>query len=135
MKGFTLIELMITIAIVGILAAIAIPAYQDYTRRARFSEITLAIAPFKVAVAECVQDQGSLAPCDGGANGIPANITAAEGGLASLTTLNGVINATPVAQNGIVATDTLTATPTVTAGNRVNWTLGGGALTQGYVKN
>ncbi|MCW5589702.1 MAG: prepilin-type N-terminal cleavage/methylation domain-containing protein [Legionellales bacterium] len=133
-SGFTLIELMITVAIVGILAAIAIPAYQNYMIRARFSEITLSMAPYKVAVAECVQDLGTLTGCSGGTNGIPANITAAEGGITSLTVADGVITVVPVAQNGILATDTLVATPVVTAGNRVNWGLTGGSVTNGYVK-
>lgn len=66
-RGFTLIELMITITIVGILASIAIPAYQDYTRRARYSEIVLATSAYKTAIVECMYDNGNdPAPCDGG---------------------------------------------------------------------
>ncbi len=132
--GFTLIELMITVAIVGILAAIAIPAYQDYTRRARFSEIVLAMAPYKAGVAECAADLGTVTGCNAGGNGIPAAIAAAEGGITSLAVANGVITVTPVAQNGIVATDTLIATPTITTGNRVSWVLSVAAVTAGYVK-
>ena len=51
-KGFTLIELMIVVAIIGILAAIAIPAYQDYTKRAQATELMTAMSPVKVAVSE-----------------------------------------------------------------------------------
>jgi type IV pilus assembly protein PilA len=58
--GFTLIELMIVVAIVGILAAIAIPAYQDYTVRAKVTELLLAASNAKVAVAEFAQTQGTL---------------------------------------------------------------------------
>ncbi|MGO1071148.1 pilin [Lysobacter sp. CA199] len=60
-KGFTLIELMIVIAILGILVAIALPAYQDYSVRAKMSEGLAAAAPAKLAVSETASDRGSLA--------------------------------------------------------------------------
>ena len=60
-KGFTLIELMIVVAIIGILAAVALPAYQDYTVRAKVSELILAGSSGKVAVSEAGQANGSLA--------------------------------------------------------------------------
>lgn len=129
-KGFTLIELLITIAIVSILAAIAIPSYQNYTLRARFSELVLATAPWKLAVNQCYQSTGALTNCNNGANGIPPAPPAA-GQVASVATAAGVITVTPNATNGFVAGDTYILTPTV-SGNTLTWTASGGGVTKGY---
>ncbi len=132
-QGFTLIELMITIGIIGILAAVAIPSYQNYTRRAHFSEVVLATSPYKIGVNECYQNLGTLTGCNAGTNNIPAAITSATGAVASTAVTNGVITVTPVAQNGILATDTYILTPTVT-NNTLIWASSGGGVTAGYAQ-
>jgi len=62
--GFTLIELMIVIAIVGILAAVALPSYQNYTKRAKFSEVIAATSPAKLAIDLCFQSKGDITACN-----------------------------------------------------------------------
>jgi type IV pilus assembly protein PilA len=71
-KGFTLIELMIVVAIIGILAAVAIPQYQDYTIKAKIGNAMTAADSMKTAVALCVQEAGGVKDnCDTNAEGIP----------------------------------------------------------------
>lgn len=132
-KGFTLMELMITIIIVGILAAVAIPSYLNYTRKAYYSEIVRATAPYKISVAECYHNLGTMTGCDGGTNGIPANITTAQGAVGALTTTDGVITVVPVAQNGITADDNYILTPTASS-SALTWASSGGGVTAGYAK-
>ena len=121
-QGFTLIELMIVVAIIGILAAIAIPAYQDYTIRAQVSEGLNLSAGAKAAVTEFFQDQGTL-PTDNAEAGIEAaNVitgkyvvsVAVAAGVITVT-YGGDVNAAVTAAGG-----TLTLTPTPTAGS-VSW--------------
>ena len=131
-KGFTLIELMITVAIVGILAAVALPAYQDYTIRGQASEGMVLAEGAKTAVAETYANKGEMpktnaeAGFDGakgkyvgkveiGANGA---ITATYDGDANATNLKG---------------KTLTLTPNVEASGNLSWKCESGDLKQKYL--
>ena len=134
-QGFTLIELMIVVAIIGILAAIAIPAYQSYTDKSKFTEVVSATGPFKLAVDLCVQDLGDVAGCSAGSNGVPANIVSSTTFkyLDAITTANGVISAIPKPFGGVTAADTyvLTAVP---SNGTAQWTASGGCLAKGLCK-
>jgi len=74
-KGFTLIELMIVVAIIGILAAVAIPAYSDYTKKAKFTEVVQATQAMKTAVEVCLsENSGLVEECGNGSGGVPAAV-------------------------------------------------------------
>lgn len=146
-KGFTLIELMIVVAIIGILAAVALPAYQDYTIRAKVAEgLTLAGA-LRTAISETHQAKGpgtklctdaatcavlGATPMDATAlagNKNVASITSSASGIITITykpsvvpAANNALTIEPVGANGTTAVDLSTD---ATAGTQVNWRCGG----------
>ncbi len=117
-KGFTLIELMIVVAIIGILAAVALPAYQDYTTRAKVSEVVIMTAPAKLAVSESSSSLGGL-----------ANVTAANSGYAFpgatayvsgvvITDGSGVVTATSTVPGAL---GDIVMTPTDAGSGQLTW--------------
>jgi len=98
-QGFTLIELMIVVAIIGILAAVALPAYQDYTTRAKVSEVVIMASPAKLAVAETVSSLGGLASLTAANSGyVFPGATKYVSGVA-ITDATGVVTATSIVNN------------------------------------
>lgn len=91
--GFSLIELMIVIAIIGILTAIGLPTYQNYTQRARFTEVIAATTPFKIAVSLALQQGNPASELTNGTHGIPSKIKATKN-LASISVDKGIITST-----------------------------------------
>ncbi len=131
-KGFTLIELMIVVAIIGILAAVALPAYQNYSNRAKFSEAVMAATPLKTAIELAIQTSSPAAvgDLDAGAFGIPANVTAAAT-VHGVTVLDGVVTITWQDDGTVLDGVTYSLTPNGIVAP-VQWTEGGTCLAAGY---
>ena len=127
-QGFTLIELMIVVAIIGILAAVALPAYQDYTIRAKVSELVLAASGFKTTIAEKAQADGTLTSSAVGLTVVPGGkVTAGS------VTDNGVVTITGSATSVGTAV-TISLTPAPTASGSLSWVCAtGNTATYKYV--
>ena len=126
-QGFTLIELMIVVAIIGILAAIAIPAYQDYTIRAQVSEGLNLSAGAKAAVSEYYMDRGTF-PTNNLLAGLSVNTTIAGNYVVSVTVVSGVITVAYGGQaNAAIIGASLLLSPATTAG-AVNWDCSAGVI-------
>ena len=130
-NGFTLIELMIVIAIVGILAAVALPAYQNYSNRAKFTEVVNSTAGVKSAVESCALRKGGLTACGTATDNEVSLVAAGAAGgtyVASVAVAaDGDISATG-SGTGIAETDILQ--PTLTNG-QITWAASGSCGTAG----
>ncbi len=136
-QGFTLIELMIVVAIIGILAAIAIPAYQDYTIRAQISEGLNLSAGAKAAVSEFYMDRGTM-PATNLAAGLSAPGEIAGNYVDTVTVAAGVIsitysNVAPQRANALINGAILTLTPNVAQVGAVDWNCTNGAIAVKHV--
>ena len=136
--GFTLIELMIVVAIIGILAAVALPAYQDYTVRAKTSEVIIASGICRNAVTEWIQSQPSMPAASNGfgcesttaSSKYVASIQTDTAGLVTVTSRAVVnSNSSPPVEGGIITLKPLTGAgaPTTTGANIQRWVCGDAA--------
>ena len=125
-KGFTLIELMIVVAIIGILAAVALPAYSDYTVRAKVSEVVLAASGGKTAVAEAFQTLGHM-PSTAASSGVGAQTSKFVTSVTYTvpTTLTATITAVASAAESKISGSTIAMSGSGDTNGVVQWSCGG----------
>ena len=117
---------MIVVAIIGILAAIAIPQYTDYTQRTKISGALTAISSYRSSIAICQQETGSFITCNAGSNGIPPVPAAGDINFVSaMAVAGGVITLTTTARQTDSTAIAITLTPNIANAAAVNWDLTG----------
>ena len=131
--GFTLLELMICLAIVAILTMLALPNYHHYLRRAYYLELVQAAMPYKLGVSGCFQEQGDLQLCRGGNADVPPDRQDVSDSIVSISTNEGRIHVVPRAVHGIDSADDYWLIPEIQDG-QLRWHPEGGGVAQGYVR-
>ncbi|PJI46855.1 MAG: pilus assembly protein TapA [Pseudomonas sp.] len=123
-QGFTLIELMIVVAIIGILASVSLPLYSDYSSRSKAAAAIAELSAVKTSVGLCVTETGKLDECDKGTYGIPASV--ATDNVLSYAVAKGVIDVTVSATSATGSNLEMKMTPEIKTGAaNISWKVEG----------